>query len=706
VWNRRGCGHMGDKVNRLINEKSPYLLQHAHNPVDWHPWGAEAFEKAEKENKPVFLSIGYSTCHWCHVMEQESFEDKEVAALMNGVFISIKVDREERPDLDNIYMLVCQMLTGSGGWPLTIIMTPDKKPFFAGTYISKTNRFGRMGLIELIPRMQEVWTGGRRNVVDSADQVIAALKQLEEPAPGADMDASVLDKAYNELVRNFDSIHGGFGKAPKFPSPHNLLFLLRYWKRTGRQDALGMVEQTIRAMRQGGVYDQIGFGFHRYSTDREWLVPHFEKMLYDQALMAIACLETYQASGDQYYARNAREIFTYVLRDMTAPEGGFYSAEDADSEGEEGKFYLWEEKEVYDILGKSDAELLIKFFSMKKEGNFKDEASGRVAGLNITHIKGSLSGMAEELNLPEPSLEEKITSLRWQLFNARERRPHPYKDDKILTDWNGLMIAALARGSQVLEDHACLDAAVNSAGFILNHLRKSSGRLLHRYRDGAAGIPAHLDDYAFFVWGLIELYEASFDEAYLNAALELNKDMISLFRDKDKGGLFFTAMDGEKLLIRKKESYDAAVPSGNAVAMLNILRLSRFTGTAGLEEKAAEIGRAFSAQIKQMPSAHSFFMTAVDFALGPAYEVVISGNSESPDTIRMMAALRHNFIPNKTLVFRPTEREEPDINSRAGFAKENSNIDQRATAYVCQTNACKTPTNDPEEMLKLLGVSN
>jgi uncharacterized protein len=693
-----------NKTNRLINEKSPYLLQHAHNPVDWHPWGREAFEKAEKENKPVFLSIGYSTCHWCHVMERESFEDEEVAALMNSVFLCIKVDREERPDLDNLYMTVCQMLTETGGWPLTIIMTPDKRPFFAGTYIPKTSRFGRMGLIELIPRIRELWARGRHNIIDSAEKVVEALKGMEEPVSGTDPDISVLDKAYNELARSFDGLNGGFGNAPKFPSPHNLLFLLRYWKRTGRKDALDMVERTIGSMRQGGIFDQIGFGFHRYSTDKEWLVPHFEKMLYDQALIAISCLEAYQATGKNYYGQIAREIFTYVLRDMTSPEGGFYSAEDADSEGEEGKFYLWEEKEVLDILGKADAELIMKFFSIRRDGNFRDESTGGKTGLNITHIKSDLSKVAADHQMSVSAVEERIASLRQLLFNAREGRPHPDKDDKILTDWNGLMIAALARGAQVLGDKACLDSAIKSADFILNHMLKTNGRLLHRYRQGEAAISAHLDDYAFLVWGLIELYEACFDASFLKTALDLNQDMISLFWDHDKGGFFFTATDAEKLLIRKKEAYDGAAPSGNSVAMLNLLRLARLTGRGELDEKAAQTGRAFSTRVRQMPSAHSFFITAIDFALGPTYEIIISGRSQGADTLEMFAALRKNFIPNKSIILRPSEVARPPIDSLAEFAGAHSSKGDRATAYVCLNYACQTPTVDPSEMLRLLGV--
>jgi hypothetical protein len=697
---------MDHRPNRLINEKSPYLLQHAYNPVDWHPWDETAFDIAVREDKPIFLSIGYSTCHWCHVMAHESFEDKTVAELINNAFVPIKVDREERPDLDNIYMMICQLLTGSGGWPLTIIMTPDKKPFFAGTYIPKNTRFGRTGLMELIPRIQEVWTKRRVDVIDTADKIISTLKNVEEPSYGPDMDISVLDRAFHELSQPFDKLHGGFGDAPKFPSPHNLLFLLRYWNRTGQQDALEMVEQTIHSMRRGGIYDQIGFGLHRYSTDSEWLVPHFEKMLYDQALFALSCLETCQATGIEYYSQIAREIFTYVLRDMTSPDGGFYSAEDADSEGEEGRFYTWHEKDIHEILGKDNAELIARVFGMKKDGNFRDEASGPAAGSNILHLKMPLSKIAENLNVPLPELETRIADLRVQLFNARQKRIRPFRDDKILTDWNGLMIAALSRGSQVLDDQSCLDAAIKSADFILSHLREPDGRLLHRYRDGEAAIPAHLDDYAFLIWGLIEIYEASFETAYLKAALDLNKDMLKLFQDRDRGGLFFTAHAGEALLIRKKEVYDGAIPSGNSVAMLNLLRLARLTGRTDLEEKAAEIGRAFSDQIRQMPSACTFFLTAVDFSLGPSYEVVISGNSKAPDTIEMISTLRKRFIPNKAIILHPTEDPLSSIETLSEFVKGYSVIDDKATAYVCLNNACKAPTTDPSEMLKLLGVKN
>jgi uncharacterized protein YyaL (SSP411 family) len=683
---------MDNKPNRLIHEKSPYLLQHAYNPVDWYPWGDEAFEKARMEHKPIFLSIGYSTCHWCHVMGHESFEDKEVAGLMNEAFVSVKVDREERPDLDHIYMTVSQMITGSGGWPLTIIMTPDKKPFFAGTYIPKYGRFGRTGMVELIPRIQEIWNLRHNDIMESAEKIISALKGMDEARPGPDMDISVLERAYNELAGRFDEEYGGFGSAPKFPTPHNLFFMLRYWRRTGDQKALQMVEKTLREMRRGGIYDHIGFGFHRYSTDREWLVPHFEKMLYDQALLAMAYLEAFQATGIKEYEGTAEEIFKYVLRDMTSPEGGFYSAEDADSEGAEGKFYVWQEETVRTILGKDEAEIIGRVFNIGKDGN------------NIFHLKDSISGIAYEFKMPVTELNEKISSAVKKLFEIREKRVHPHKDDKILTDWNGLMIAAFARGAQVLGGQAYMDAAIKGAEFILNRLRGPDGRLLHRYREKAAGIPANVDDYAFMVWGLIEIYEAGFNSDYLKTALELNRDMISLFWDDKRGGLFFTPKDGEELIIRKRQIYDGAVPSANSVAMLNMLRLARFTGKTDLEERATEIGRAFSSTIRQMPSAHTHFMIAVDFGIGPSYEVVIAGRTDNNDTQEMIKALSRNFIPNKVVILRPVEEIEPGIDSVSDFVKHYESINDRATAYICLNNSCKTPATEVARMLESIGV--
>lgn len=693
------------KPNRLVFEKSPYLLQHAYNPVDWYPWGEEAFEKARRENKPIFLSIGYSTCHWCHVMEHESFEDPEVARLMNEVFVSIKVDREERPDIDGIYMMVCQMLTQSGGWPLTIIMTPDKRPFFAGTYFPKYSRFGRIGMLDLVPRIREIWTMRYDDVLNTANQIIVALQQESADSEGENLGGSALDAAYEQLSRRFDSQHGGFSHAPKFPTPHNLLFLLRYWKRTGQEPALKMVEKTLQAMRRGGIYDHLGFGFHRYSTDPEWLVPHFEKMLYDQALLAMAYTETYQATGKKEYEKTAREIFAYVLRDMTSPEGGFYSAEDADSEGKEGKFYLWTEEEIHQVLEKEEAELIIRVFNVEKYGNFAEEATRQRTGANILHLKKPLIEMAHHVNLSEQELQNRLEAAREKLFTTREKRIHPYKDDKILTDWNGLMIAALAKGAQVFDESKYLEAAQRAVDFILTKLRNPDGRLLHRYREEQAALPAHLDDYAFLIWGLIELYEASFEVRHLQTALDLNKDLLKYFWDDRGGGFYFTATDGENLLVRQKEIYDGAVPSGNSVAMLNLLRLGRITANPDFEEKAARIGRAFSKNVQKIPSAHTLLMIAVDFGIGPSYEVVVVGNSQAEDTKSMLKALRTRFIPGKVLLLRPSEQELPEISRLAEFTKNQSSLDGKATAYVCLNYQCKLPTTDTGKMLELLGVN-
>lgn len=696
--------------NRLIYEKSPYLLQHAENPVDWYPWGEEAFEKAKKEDKPILLSIGYSTCHWCHVMERESFEDEEVARLMNDTFVSIKVDREERPDIDNIYMTVCQMLSQGGcGWPLNIVMTPDKKPFFVATYIPKESRFGRAGMVDLIPRIKEVWETHREEVLKSADQITLALKQAtKQVSKGSyeELDESTLRVAYMELLQNFDTVHGGFGRAPKFPTPHNLLFLLRYWKRSDEDRALEMVEKTLQAMRLGGIYDHIGFGFHRYSTDPEWFLPHFEKMLYDQAMISMAYIEAYQATGKEEYERTAREIFSYVLRDMTSPGGGFYSAEDADSEGEEGRFYLWTEDEIRRTLGKEEADLIIRVFNIEKGGNFSEEATGRKTGGNILYMERPLADIASLLNLSEKELEGRLESARERLFLARERRIHPHKDDKILTDWNGLMIAALAKGAQAFNEPGYAEAAGRAVGFILNNMRRTDGRLLHRYRDGEAGIQASLCDYAFLIWGLIELYEATFDVKYLQTALDLNNDLIKHFWDDKDGGFYFTPDDGEKLITRQKEIYDGAIPSGNSVGMLNLLRLGRISANPDLEKKAARIGSAFSNTVKRYPAAYTQLMVALDFGVGPSYEVVVVGDPQSEDTKAMLQALRRRFIPNKVLLLRPADKETPDITRIAEFTRTQLSLGGKATAYVCMNHQCKLPTTDIDSMLELLHIKS
>jgi uncharacterized protein YyaL (SSP411 family) len=690
--------------NHLINETSPYLLQHANNPVDWYPWGPEAFERAQRENKPIFLSIGYSTCHWCHVMAHESFEHPEVARLMNEAFVSIKVDREERPDIDSVYLSACQAMTGSGGWPLSIIITPDKKPFFAATYIPRESRFGLIGMMELIPHIRELWATRRGEALSLSNKIATVLQQTSPDTLGEELDKATLELTYEQLAQRFDGQHAGFGSAPKFPTSHNLLFLLRYWKRRGTQAALDMVEKTLQAMRHGGIYDHVGFGFHRYSTDSQWIVPHFEKMLYDQAMLAMAYTEAYQATGKEDYGKTARDIFTYVMRDMTVPEGGFYSAEDADSEGKEGKFYLWTQEEVQQALGNEEADFVATVFNIEKDGNFLEQATRRKSGVNILHLRKALGELASDLNLSQQDLQGHLEVILQKLFAYREKRVHPMKDDKILTDWNGLMIAALAKGAQAFDELEYAEAARRAADFILENMRKPDGRLWHRYRDGQAGVEANLDDYAFLVWGLIELYEAIFEARHLEIGLELTNDMVRHFWDEDGGGLYLTPDDGESLFVRKKEIYDGAIPSGNSVAMLNLLRLGRMTATSDLEDKAAKIGSAFSGSVKQSPAAYTQLMVALDFGIGPCYEVVIAGRAQAEDTKAMVKALRTHFLPNKVVLFNPNGRESPEIARLADFTKNQSSIEGKATAYVCLNYNCKLPTTDINKMLELLNI--
>ena len=690
--------------NRLAYEKSPYLLQHADNPVEWYPWCDEAFEKAKKENKPIFLSIGYSTCHWCHVMAHESFENPKIGALMNDTFISIKVDREERPDIDMVYMTVCQMMTGSGGWPLTIIMTPDKKPFFAGTYIPNETRFGRIGMPDLIIRIKEVWTTRQEEVLNSANQITATLKAMASQAPGPELGESILHQAYDQLKESFDKENGGFGVAPKFPTPHTLLFLLRYWKRTGEEKALDMVEKTLQMIRRGGIYDQVGFGVHRYSTDQRWLVPHFEKMLYDQALLALACIETFQITLKDEYARIAREIFEYVLRDMTDADGGFYSAEDADSEGEEGKFYLWDYDEILEMLAPEKADLLVSAFNIKEIGNFTDETTPNQTGSNILYLTKPLKDLASAFDIDESELQTRLESIRKELFVHREKRIHPHKDDKILTDWNGLMIAALAKGARILDESEYTSAAIRAVDLIFENLIGQDGCLLHRYRDGDAGFTGNLDDYTFLINGLLELYETTYQIEFLNKALELNHYLIEHFWDDTNGGFYYTKNGETDLLIRQKEIYDGAVPSGNSIAMLNLLRLGRITADSDLEQKAAMIGKCFYENVVKMPSGYTQLLVAVDFAIGPSYEVVITGDSRTGDTREMLHAVQQEFLPNKVVIFKPIETNLSDIRDIAPYTEDYSAINGKATAYVCINYQCKLPTTNISTMMSLFGT--
>ncbi len=696
----------GNPRNRLAQEKSPYLLQHADNPVDWYPWGTEAFEKAKRENKPIFLSIGYSTCHWCHVMEHESFEDEQVARLMNDAFVSIKVDREERPDIDDVYMTVCQMLTGSGGWPLTIVMTPDKKPFFAGTYFPKESRLGRVGMMELIPQIKEIWRTRRGDVERSAEEITSLLREKEKPEFAFELGEETLKYAYKKHAEGYDTLHKGFGSAPKFPSPHSLIFLIRHWKRTGEEYALRMATETLDAMALGGIYDHLGGGFHRYSTDASWKLPHFEKMLYDQAMHLLAYTEAYQATGDEHYAQIAREIAGYVLRDMTqnrdrgtSIEGGFYSAEDADSEGEEGKFYVWALDEVRRILGGEDAQLFASVFNLEEGGNFQEEATGRRTSANVLFLKKRLVELARDFGMSPDALGARVEQMKRKLFAEREKRVRPHLDDKILTDWNGLMVAGLARAGAVFGEPELVKQAEVTGRFILEKMRDENGKLLHRYRGGKAEIKGMLDDYAFLIWGLIELYEATFDTTFLESALDLNDELVKHFWDDDEGGFYLTADDAEVILARRKTLHDGAIPSGNSVAMLNLIRLARFTGKTELEEKASLLAKASSALATRVPTAFTQMLTAVEFAVGEPMEILIVSEEKGDAVEEMLKTVRQSYIPNKVVLLKLLGmEEEKKLAEIAPFTRDFGTVDGKATAYVCKNYACQAPVTDADEL--------
>ena len=681
--------------NRLAREKSPYLLQHADNPVDWYPWGDEAFARARDEDKPIFLSIGYSTCHWCHVMEHESFEDAEVAALMNRAFVCIKVDREERPDVDHVYMTACQMMTGSGGWPLTILMTPDRHPFFAATYIP------RASMLSFIPRVEAAWKNDRAALAGDAGRVAGALAAAMQHERGDEVGLDVIRRGYAELAARFDSTYGGFGARPKFPTPHNLLFLLRYWKRTGDTSALTMVERTLERMRRGGIYDQVGFGFHRYSTDAQWLVPHFEKMLYDQALLLLSYTEAFQATGRPLFRETALEIAAYVMRDLSAPEGGFYGAEDADSEGEEGKFYLWTLDELRRVLG-GEADFAAEYFGADPAGNFVDEATGSRSAANILFLPRPADEAARAAGMTEDELLARVARIRARLLEARAARVRPHLDDKVLTDWNGLMIAALARSGRVLERADHIARATRAADFLASKLGDNRGGLHHRYRDGDAAIDGMLDDYAFYAWGMIELYEATFTERWLEEAVRTTRTMMDRFRDEPPGGFFMTPAGAETLLVRPREVYDGATPSGNSVAMLNLARLSRLTGDMRLDEAARFVGRGFAGQVSSSPAAHTFLLSAVDFLLGPSVEVVIAGRRSSDDVRAMRRVVDDAFAPSMVTVFRPDDAPEK-IAELAPYVHDQRSLGGRATAYLCRNFACERPTTDLDALRRALG---
>jgi uncharacterized protein YyaL (SSP411 family) len=689
--------------NRLAQEKSPYLLQHAENPVDWYPWSEEAFKKAAEEDKPVFLSIGYSTCHWCHVMEKESFMDEEAAQLLNDAFVCIKVDREERPDIDGIYMRVCQMLTGSGGWPLTIIMTPDKKPFFAGTYFPKESRFGRIGILELVPRIKEIWHTKRIEIIQSSNEIANAISSVSIDKNEEVFTEDTLHFAFREFQSKYDKQNGGFGSAPKFPSPHNIIFLLRYWKKTGKMEALNMVVNTLEQMRLGGIYDHAGFGFHRYSTDAQWLVPHFEKMLYDQALLSLAYIDAYQASGNNLFRKTAEEILEYVSRDMTSEDGAFYSAEDADSEGEEGKFYLWTEQEIDSIFTLQDSVLVKKIFNIKSEGNWIDPMGGSNNGTNILHLKDNYTNLSRQLNINEESLMQKVDTLRKKLYEVRKQRIHPYKDDKILTDWNGLMISAFARAVSVFNNEKYLNIAEKSLSFFLNTMMKPTGELLHRFRDDEAAISGFLDDYAFLVQALLDLFEASGKTYYLQQAVQLNSVMIDKFFDSQNGGFFFSPNDGEELISRQKEIYDGAIPSGNSVAIMNLLRLSKITGDNKFERMADSSMKPFVSQILNAPIYFSQFLSALSFAIGPSYEIVIVGDKSETIMEKMTNYINNTYVPHKVLIIK--DQNDNLLEQLAPYTADMKLINGKPAVYICKNFMCNLPITEFDDLKNYIEIT-
>ena len=708
--------------NRLIQEKSPYLRQHAHNPVDWYPWGKEAFERARREDKPVFLSIGYSSCHWCHVMEQESFNDNEVARLLNETFVCVKVDREERPDLDQYYMTVGQMLTGAGGWPLTIVMTPDKRPFFAGTYFPKEQRWGRIGLMELVSRIGEAWRTRREEILRSAERIVdAVVRAWGERGAGraagrdaetgrSELTTEILDEAFRDLEADFDEPNGGFGSAPKFPVAHNVSFLLRYWKRTGNARALAMAERTLEKMALGGIWDHLGSGFHRYSTDAEWRVPHFEKMLYDQVLLADVYAEAGAATGKGEFRRTAAETLEYVLGDLGAPEGGFYTAEDADSEGGEGRFYIWTREEIEAALNGEDAELAARIFDLRAEGNFS-ELGGSRDGRNILYMQQPLAEIAAERGIPTERLEAEVASIREKLLRARGGRVRPFRDTKILADLNGLAIGALAKASRTTGEHRFLGAAEAAARFVLEKMRGPEGRLLHAFMEGEARIPAYLDDYAFFIRGLIEVYEAGFDPSYLERAIELTNVAKGDFEDAEDGG-FFSVTAATELPVRLKEVTDGAIPSGNSVMLMNLLRLARLTGRRDLEEAAARLTEAFAVKVASQPRAHAAFLCGLDYAFGPAAEVVVVGRTGDCRTEALLSVLARTWFPNVVVLFKPTEARAKagppkmgKITKLAPFTRDMKEIDGCPAAFVCMNGRCLKPVTLPDELLRILSRS-
>ncbi len=685
-------GHAGRKPNRLAGEKSPYLLQHAYNPVDWNPWGPAALEQARRENKPIFLSVGYATCHWCHVMERESFENGEIGEILRKHFVSIKVDREERPDIDETYMQAVQAMTQQGGWPMTVFLTPDLKPFYAGTYFPPEDRWGRPGFKSLLLKIAAVWEEQREQVLKSADQIVEAITKEGRVLP-AEGEPSLdwVGSLAGQMKHSFDDVHGGFGNAPKFPRSETLQVLLREHRRTKDAELLAMVEKTLEEMANGGIYDHLGGGFARYSTDAEWLVPHFEKMLYDNALLVVAYIEAYQVTGKPFYADVARDVLRYVRRDMTDPGGAFYSAEDADSEGEEGKFYVWTPSEIAKVLGGDDAKLATSFWGVTDEGNFEH------SGASILHVTRDAGTWAKLEKLDPAEANRRIAGWKEKLLAVRSKRVRPLRDDKILAGWNGLMISAFAKAGEALDDPAYVADARKAAGLILDAMRKD-GRLLRRHRAGESGIDGFLEDYAFFTAALIDLFEATGEARWLAEAKRLAGEMRKHFEDTKEGGFFSTADHHENLLGKRKEAYDGAVPSGNSVAALVLLRLGVLLDDAELTKAGERTIRAFRTDLSRTPVGFPVMLMAVERLLAPGPELVVTGDPAS-DARPFLAAFHRRFIPGATVV--PlTSAGAAETEKLVLLAQGKGG--KGPVAYLCERGACKAPAKDVAVLEKQL----
>jgi uncharacterized protein YyaL (SSP411 family) len=673
----------GQRANRLAGETSPYLLQHAHNPVDWYPWGPEALARAQAEDKPIFLSIGYSACHWCHVMERESFEDPAIAALMNEHFVNIKVDREERPDLDQIYMNAVQAMTGHGGWPMSVFLTPDLEPFFGGTYYPPTDARGLTGFPRVLLGVHRAWDERRDEIRDSAAAMTEQLRGMATiPKGSGPLEAALLDRAARAILRNFDPVHGGFGRAPKFPHPMDLRVLMRHHARTGDPHALHAVRHTLDKMARGGIYDHLGGGFARYSTDERWLVPHFEKMLYDNALLTSTYLEAFQLTREADFGRVARETMDYVLGRMTGPEGAFSSTEDADSEGVEGKYYVWSLAEVADVLGAERAKPFAYVYDVTEPGNWE--------GHNILNLPRTIGQAAKLLGRDEGELRAELDSARAQLLAVRRRRIPPGQDTKVLVSWNGLMIAALAEGGRILRDERYLDAAGRAAGFLLDRMRRDDGRLLHTFREGRARLDAYLDDYADLVDGLTRLYEATGEPRWIESALELARVMIEEFSDPAHGGFFYTGHHHEALIARQKDFYDNATPSGNGMAATALVRLGALTGRDDLTQAGRSALESVQLVLEREPAAGGQSLIALDFLLGSTRELAVIAGRDPAEFRAVLEAIATPFRPHQ-VVAPATDRQASILESKVPLLADRPPREGRTTTYICEDFACREP---------------